>query len=516
MMQPTSRTPLKTTPSYHAESPWAALDLGSNSFHLLLARPVGASFVIVERLKEKVQLLAGFNAGRIQLEAEQRGLGCLARFAQRLSSVDPARIKVMGTYALRQADNAAEFTAAAQRVLGVPVDVIDGEYEARLIYTAVAHQASHDTDPRLVIDIGGGSTEFAVGTGMDVGAAESVNIGCVSCKDLHFNTGMLQSIGYPAAKQMAIAALTESLRTGAVQQTISRWSNYSVFGTSGTIESIQTVLAANGWSRGAITAEAMARLEAAIVEDRWVIEAGLPGLAPDRADIFPAGVAILSACFEVLNIERLEHVDVSLLQGIMCENLVADVEADLREDSVVQLARRFSADSAQAERVRKCAADLFRQSASWWNGDEECEDLLRWAATLHELGVQISARHYHRHGAYIVKHAELPGFSSHLQSVLALLIRGHRRSMPGLAFQAFDPQLAHKLLRLVGLLRLAVILQRSHSDADSPQPLLTVDDNEVQLDCGNGWLAAHPLSHRELIVEQRQQATAGIQLTLLS
>ena len=472
--------------------------------------------MVVEQLKEKVQLLAGFSAGRIQAEAQQRGLECLARFAQRLSSVDPTRIKVMGTHAFRQADNADEFTAAAQHVLGVGVEVISGQYEANLIYRAVAHQASHENNPRLVIDIGGGSTEFAVGDGTDVIAAESVKVGCVSCKDLHFRAGMLQSIGYPAAKQMAIAALSEILRDSALTQTLEGWSNYAVFGTSGTIESIQTVLGANGWSRGAITAQAMARLEAAIVEDRWVIEAGLPGLAPDRADIFPAGVAILGACFEVLPIERLEHVDVSLLQGIICEHLVGDLEADLREDSVAQLALRFCADRDQAVRVTRCAADLFAQSESWWRGDAECEDLLRWAATLHELGVQISAKHYHRHGAYIVKHAQLPGFSNHLQSVLSLLIRGHRRSMPGLAFQAFDPQLAHKLLRLVGLLRLAVILQRSHSDAESPQVVLSVDDSAVQLDCGRGWLAAHPLSHRELMVEQQQQATAGIQLTLLS
>ena len=192
------------------------------------------------------------------------------------------------------------------------------------------------------------------------------------------------------------------------------------------------------------------------------------------------------------------------------------MEPDLREDSVAQLIQRFSVDTAQARRVTQCAEQLYVASDDWWQGDQDCADLLRWAANLHELGVHISARHYHRHGAYIVKHAELAGFNQMQQSVLALLVRGHRRSMPGLSFRAFDPAMETKLLRLVALLRIAVILQRSHNDADMPNVALSVDSNQLTLDCGEGWLAAHALSYSELLVEQNQQATAGLELVLLN
>jgi len=512
MMQPTLRLLLNNDIPTPDQATWAVLDLGSNSFHLLLARRSGASFVVQERLKEKVQLLSGFSGGQIQADAQRRGLECLRRFAQRLRQLHPSQIRAVGTCALREAENAGQFIEAARSVLGAPVEIIDGEYEARLIYGAVAHEVG--AGKRLVIDIGGGSTELAIGVGPGVQHAESVTVGCVAFKDQFFASGSMQTAGYAAARQAAVSALSRALRPDLLGAGNADGQPCPVFGTSGTIESVQMVLSANGWSGEAITRTALRRLESAIVDDRWVIEAGLPGLAPDRTDIFPAGVAILSACMEVLGVEQCEYVDVSLLQGIICETVVPNPQVDLKQDSVQQLAGRFNVDAAQAARVTRLAELLYQQSAPWWTDNGEYSDLLRWAANLHELGVHISAKHYHRHGAYIVKHAELPGFSDHQQRILALLIRGHRRSMPGLSFRAFDPELAHQLLRLVALLRLAVILERSHNDDDSPVVSLSVDGDTLGLDCGPGWLHAHPLSHRELQVEVQQQASAGIGLEL--
>ena len=497
MMQPTLRYYVissrrsETKDSNAASGNWAALDLGSNSFHLLLVAPAGGSFVTRERLKEKVQLLSGFRDGQITAGAQARGLACLARFAQRLSPLPAERLLVMGTFALRQADNAMSFARAAEEVLNAPVQVISGEYEAQLIYAAVAHQVGRSSLSRLVLDIGGGSTEVAVGSGTSAELSLSVNVGCVAFKDRYFAAGD-HALGYRDAKAAALDAMRKQLAESGFPAEHHSWRDQAVYGTSGTLESIQTVLNANGWSRGQITREALSRLEAAIVDEHWVIDAGLPGLAPDRTDIFPSGVAILSACFEALDIEQCEYVDVSLLQGIICEHVVTANEADLREDSVQQLAERFDVEPTQAARVSRCALALFDESVAWWQ-DDSYRDLLRWAAQLHELGVHISARHYHRHGAYIVKHAELPGFNEEQQGLLALLIRGHRRSMPGLAFRAFDPDIAQQLLRLVALLRLAVILERSHHDEDSPQVSLQVQGNRLELDCGPGWLAAHPL-----------------------
>lgn len=490
---------------------WAALDLGSNSFHLLIVQPQGASFIVHERLKEKVQLLGGFKDDRLAEDAQQRGLACLRRFAQRLAAIPAERLVVKGTYALRRALDTQKFLQAAQQILGVPVEVISGDYEARLIYAAVTHHASTSKAPQLVLDIGGGSTEFAFGFGPNVEAAASVDTGCVAFKDTYFSD-VDQAEGYAAAKRAAKAALAEQLAGGGISAAQLRAVSAQVFGTSGTIESIQTVSEANGWSRGCITHEAMQRLERAIVEDRWVLQAGLPGLPPDRADIFPAGAAILSACFEVLEIEQLTYVDVSLLQGIICEQLVIDTQRDVREDTVEQLRKRFAIDAEQARRVTTTALGLYDQCGDWCEGGEDYRDLLRWAADLHEIGVHIAARHYHRHGAYVVKHTELPGFSEHQQSVLALLIRGHRRSMPGLAFRIFDSDEARILMRLVALLRIAVILERSHSDAQSPQLVLKASGNRLEVLFENSWLANHPLSLRELEVESQQQALVDLEL----
>ncbi len=489
---------------------WAAMDLGSNSFHLLIARRMGCSFQVVERLKEKVQLLGGFSEGAIHPHAAQRGLACLRRFAQRLAPIPRQNIRVMGTFALRQARNAGDFTDAAAAILGLPVQVISGQQEGRLIYRAVEHHISSAGSACGVIDIGGGSTELAFGNGGQAQQVVSANVGCVAFKDRYFTPGSRQSSAYEAARTEALQVVSAALARDQGASPVT-W-----YGTSGTIQSIAAVLSANGWSRDQITRRALAQLESSIVDDRWVLQAGLPGLAADRADIFAGGVAILSACFTVAGIDKLQDVDVSLLQGMICDTLLENTQTDLRDDSVMQLARRFGVDEAQAERVAGTAMSLFAGAGEWWDERDDYRQLLRWAARLHEVGAHISPRHYHRHGAYIIKHTQLPGFSDLHKSMLALLIRGHRRSLPGLAFQIFDAQTAAVLLRLVALLRLAVILQRSHNDADSPQVSLQVKGNEIQLNCGPGWLQAHPLSARELEVEQEQLRTAGILLSVES
>lgn len=497
--------------SVHSTDPFAVLDLGSNSFHLLLVEPEGEEFVVVERLKEKVQLLAGFKDGEIQADAMQRGSDCLARFAQRLRPVRAENIRVIGTCALREATNQEVFTRRAESILGRPVEVVPGTEEARLVYLGVAHHVPLSAS-QLVIDIGGGSTEFGWGGGVDAAFTESVYLGCVALTEQHCGDRHVQSSGYRAARAAAVELLSRELDrselAGKVRDCVE-----SVYGTSGTIESVAMVLQVNGWTSDNITREGLARLEDAIVADRWVIDAGLPGLAPDRVDIFPAGVAILSACFEVLGLASMRFVDVSLMQGVICDSLLyGRAGGDRRDKSVAALAARFDVDRGQAARVAKSAERLFAETQDWWGDDKECGRLLAWAAQLHELGSHIDAKHYHRHGAYIVKHSDLAGFSRVQQSALALLVRGHRRSFPGLAFHAFDAQLADKLKRLVALLRIAAILERSHSDADSPQVALRVAGDTLHLACGEQWLAQHPLSRRELEVETSQLAAAGLAL----
>ena len=528
---------------------WVALDLGSNSFHMLLIQEESAGFVVVDRLKEKVQLLAGFDDGRIADPAFERGIRCLRRFAQRARSVPAERITLMGTYALRAARNSGEFCREVERIFGTALNVISGQEEAELIFDAVVRRTSRTLGEALVIDIGGGSTELARGSAKphlardedgsrrsSAQSAVSVEMGCVAFKDRYFSPPMTQSTGFAAARNAARACLQTALCDLPTFSSID--TSVACLGTSGTVESVQTVLRANGWDWEEISREGIERLSAAIVDEQWIVDAGLPGLAPDRVDIFPAGVAILAACFDVLGIDRIRFADVSLLHGMVFKALDErdrlhestpsqqtaveqqaeasydwiehmSVEADVRA-----LARRFSVDAAQADRVWRTARALFDQSDSaWWDEDTDCLTLLRWACQLHEIGMRVNARHYHRHGSYIIKHADLPGMDQHRQSMLALLIRGHRRSLPGLAFQAFDPQLSDMLLRLVALLRIAVILERSHNDSDSPQLRVRARGRCIELDCGDGWLDAHPLSAKELEVEAEQLQAADLTLS---
>jgi exopolyphosphatase/guanosine-5'-triphosphate,3'-diphosphate pyrophosphatase len=242
----------------------------------------------------------------------------------------------------------------------------------------------------------------------------------------------------------------------------------------------------------------------------------MPGLSPDRVDIFPAGVAILKACFEKLRLESLRFVDVSLLNGMILDAIGTGgrpyMRSELANRSVDELAQRFGVDRKQASRVGATALALFEAARSPWVLGEESKQWLVWAAQLHELGMQVNVRHYHRHGSYILKHAELPGVVEHERNIVALLIRGHRRSLPGLAFQAFDPTLVQTLTRLVAILRLAAILERSHSDGESPIFTAAVSAEGLKLNLENDWLAKHKLSAKELEVEIVQLATAGIEL----
>ncbi len=491
----------------------AAVDLGSNSFHLLIGARHGGEFIVLERLKQKVQLLGGFEAGRMRPEAIARGLDCIAGFAQRLAGVPRPNIRVMGTCALRQAHNRAAFTGEAEALLGVPVEIISGDEEARLIDLGVA---DHLEPPargsgevsRLVVDIGGGSTEFALSANghshRRLERTWSLPLGCVRFTDQYFSPPEMVPSSYPRAKAAAEAVLREAGLTG-IEAT-------QVIGTSGSIESIAGVLEVNGWSEGGIRLAGLAEAQAALLDRRWISHVGLPGLPPERVDIFPAGVAILAAVFDVLGIERMEYVGASLLQGMLHDD--SGVAHSVQASAVDALAARFRVDSGQAARVQRQAAALAQEAGrNGWQIGEQAHRALDWAARLHEIGLAIAPASYHRHGAYLLGNAALRGFSKAEQNDVALLVRGHRRSFPALAYRALPEDRRTDIFRAMVLLRLAVILERGHDASRSPAEVrLRADAQGLALTLPPGWLAANLLSARELEVEQRQ--LAGVQLGL--
>lgn len=492
----------------------AVLDLGSNSFRVLLADEENGELIVREKLKEKVQLLRSSDNGRLDPAAIERGIESIKRFRQRLSSLDRANIQVCGTHALRQSDNAAEFVIAAEELLGVPLQIISGEEEARLIYCGVLHHLPTTNDTRLVIDIGGGSSEFAYGTGFAPSVTVSVDMGCVSYTDEFFPDQMVTEQSLERARATAVRSLQSVLAERSVSM-VDLQQAEQVLGTSGTIESIVQVADANGWSSNEITPESLADIRAAICDQRWIPGIGLPGLTPNRVDIFPAGVALVSAIFDVLKLPAIRYANASMQEGMLYEQSRRRVE-DVQWRTVRDLSRRFHVDQKQVARVRNTADRLWQSCrVPWFGNAEEYRRLLGWACELHEIGAQVSATHYHRHGSYIIANGALRGFARQQQAQLALLVRSHRRSFPGLAFGQFEAVHGLRLMRLSALLRLAVILERSRSDAESPSPLSArVNEHSLVLELPQGWLDQHALSQQELAEEFQQLKSAHVDLQL--
>lgn len=492
----------------------AVLDLGSNSFRALLADEENGELIVREKLKEKVQLLRGSEAGYLDAAAIERGIDSMKRFQQRLSSIERENIQVCGTHALRQSANASEFVTAAEELLGVPLQIISGEEEARLIYCGVLHHLPTTNAARLVIDIGGGSTEFAFGSGFAPSVTLSVDMGCVSYTDQFFPDQIVTEQSLEQARATAVRSLQAVLAERSVPLAELREA-VEVLGTSGSIESMVQVADANGWSANEITPESLADIRAAICDQRWIPGIGLPGLSPMRVDIFPAGVALLSAIFDVLQLPAISFADASMQEGMLYEQSRRRVE-DVQWRTVRDLSRRFHCDQHQVARVRHTADRLWQSCrVEWFGNAEEYRRLLGWACELHEIGLQVSAEHYHRHGSYIIANGALRGFSRQQQAQLALLVRSHRRSFPGLAFGQFEAVHGLRMMRLSSLLRLSVILERSRSDAESPNPLSArIDDHTLVLELPHGWLEQHALSRQELAEEFRQLKAAHVDLQL--
>jgi len=490
----------------------AAVDLGSNSFHLIVARVRDGHLIATERLKEKVQLAKGQRDGRLADAAVHRGLDCIARFAQRLRGVPRERISVAGTFALREATNRDAFVPQAERLLGRPIRILSGREEAELIFLGVSHALAADTDSWLVIDVGGGSTELCHGRAFTPDRIESVKLGCVSLTDRWFGEGGFSARAYHAARDDALRSLA-GVRAAFAHARAGR-----VIGTSGTIESVQAVLNAAGFASGAITRPGCDELERAFLERRWMVESGIPGLAPERIDIFPAGLAVVSALLEALDIEAIGHVDATLLDGLLYDLVGRRGAEDVRELTVSQWRARFEVDVQQIARVKATALSLHDGVAEPWRlDDERSRELLRWSCDLHEIGLLVSARQPNRHGAYLIENGDLAGFSSDDRRALALLVRAHRGGFPLFALASFDSAFAEQLKRLAILLRVAVILERSRTDADSPSVVArATGDAEIMLEIDSAWLSDHALSRAELERETDRVGDAGVRLVVLS
>ena len=490
----------------------AAIDMGSNSFHLAIARVDHGEVKKVASMSEKVQLAAGLDENKNLTEAaQQRGLACLARFVGRLSSVQANRLRIVATNALRQAKNGQEFIQKAAEILPKPIEIIAGREEARLIYLGVSHTMAN-SGRRLVIDIGGGSTELIIGEEFEPIHTESLQMGCVAYTTAYFPDGEISQKDF----DKAVVAARKEMSGIANTYKAEGWD--TAVGSSGTIKVCRQICINMGWSddQESLTRQGLEKLKEKLLKSKHISDMEFDGLKEDRRAVLPAGIAILYAIFEVLNIDKLVYSDGALREGVMYDLLGRFQHEDIRDRSVQAMMGRYGADPKQAERVVSTAQHLFDGVAKKLNLNSDDSDLLRRAAYLHEIGLAISHSGYHKHSAYLLQHSDIAGFSQIDQNHLSHLVAHHRRKLRSDARIDALRVGGNKLVYLCLLLRLAVLLNHSRSDEMLPAiELQAVNEQQWQLSV-SGDAKQWPLLVADLHDEQVQFKHWDIELNIQS
>jgi exopolyphosphatase/guanosine-5'-triphosphate,3'-diphosphate pyrophosphatase len=486
----------------------AAVDLGSNSFHLLVAREVGGQIQVVDRVRERVALAEGLDSkGNVDAASQERALACLRRMGERLRDLPEGAVRAVGTNSMRRARNSREFLPGWEAALGHPIEVISGREEARLVYLGVAFDVAAP-GRRLVVDIGGGSTECIVGERFEIVESDSLYMGCVSYSLAYFPGGLIDK------ERIRNATLAARVELEPIEQRYQRIGWDQVFGCSGTIMAVADVLKAQGWGDGTITRKGLTRLEKALIGfgrgDRVV----LGGLPPDRGPILAGGLSILGGVFDALEIEAMSVSGAGLREGLIHDTLGRRRRDDVRDATVGRFVERYHVDRDHAARVERTAISLFDDLRESWALDEDDRYFLGWAARLHEIGLFVSYSGFHKHGAYIAANSEMPGFSRGDQAILSALILCHRRRLDRARVAAVPGGQEEKTLRLALLLRLAVVLNRARTDTRPARVQASTKRSSVRLRFAKDWLDLHPLCAADLAAEALSWEAVGYTLTV--
>lgn len=483
----------------------AAIDLGSNSFRLQVGRVAGNLIYPLDSLKESVRLAAGLTPEKILDGPSQlRGLDALSRFGERLRGFDAKAVRAVATNTLRVAKNAPQFLPEAEAALGFPIEVIAGREEARLIYLGVAHSLANPRKQQLVVDVGGGSTEFIIGRHFKPLQLESLYMGCVSYSLRYFPGGKVDK---RSMKEAELAARRE-LQTIVQPYRATGWEE--AVGSSGTAKALVDVLEQNGLSDGGITRAGLDELRTLLVRAGDAGRLQLEGMRADRVPVLPGGLAIMSAVFKEFGLERMVFSEGALRLGVLYDLLGRYHHDDLREATVDDFMRRYGVDRRQSERVSRTAVSLFSQLMPNISAQDDDADLqtLFWAARLHEVGVSLAHSSYHKHSAYILANADMPGFSRRDQARLSRLVLAHRGKL-----ERVQPEVTESRdWLLIFSLRLAALLHRSRDgDADLPiRAALSPRGFDLQVD--SAWLTASPLTAAALDEEVRHWVGLGLEL----
>jgi exopolyphosphatase/guanosine-5'-triphosphate,3'-diphosphate pyrophosphatase len=493
----------------HDKNIVASIDLGSNSFHMVVARYLDGQLTIIDRIREMVRLGDGIDDdNHLCTDVQARALACLARFGERLKEFPLKNVRAVGTNTLRNAENASDFLNEAEQALGFPIDIISGVEEARLIYLGVAQNIAIKGQRRFIMDIGGGSTELIIGSGDVPEKMVSLEMGCVSITRRFFADGEINAKRIKQACLFAQSELEphiENYRKSGWEQTI---------GASGTIKAVNKVVNAEGWSNDGISIDSLRQLLAALGEAGQIKKIKFAELNPERAPVFIGGVIVLLSTFEALGIEKMTVSERALREGLIIDQQGRFQGESIRSKSVSHLAARYHTDTDQADRISQTAITILQQLSQTWQLDTvQAEKWLNWASQLHEIGLDIAHRRYHHHGAYIVEHGDLAGFTQQEQQLLATLVRTHRRKLPQALFKAL-PKRTRKLAKQLSLLlRLSVILHRNRSGKPIPKILVTAENKSIAITFPQGWLDKHPLTYADLTQEEKYLANIGYAMT---
>jgi len=486
----------------------AAIDLGSNSFHLMVAKAEFGELRPVHALAEKVQLGETDDSGLLTDSAIARGLACLERFKQLIDSTSPDKLRIVGTNALRRAKNRQAFIDPAEQIIDTPIDVIYGREEARLIYLGVAHTLSDDANTRLVIDIGGGSTEFILGERFEPKKLESLQMGCVSYGRHYLPEGLIHRDGFEAAYHRARIEVSHIRR----RYNSNLWQE--AVGSSGTLRAIEALITAAGWRDSGIDRDSLEKLKEALLTFKHTNDINLDGLSDTRKSVVTSGLAITLGIFDGLQIQEMRTSSGALREGVIYDLIGRFSHEDVRTRSVSAMQQRYSADQTIADLVCRRVGLLASAISSEWHLSRSEVDLLTWAAALHEVGVAVSQKNYSQHSAYLVLNSDLPGFAQQDQEIMATLISGLRGKIRLDALDAIPDRKRQNVARMMVLLRLAVILKHVEEVESIPNLAVCAKGETLTLTYPEDWGEAHPLTIWEILQSESSFKRLGIALTL--
>lgn len=490
---------------------YAAIDLGSNSFHMIIARDIHGKIQIIDKHKEMVRLRSGLNEqGELTEEAFNNAIACLERFSQLIKNIPPEQVRAVGTNTLRNAKNSHQFLKSAKKALGKEIQVIAGQEEARLIFLGVVHGLPHTQEQRLVMDIGGGSTEYIIGKHFNHNHLTSTEMGCVSVSQLFFSENILT----PDNLARAVKHCRQILRPHTRKLNLLGWD--AAIGASGSIKAVSNILEENEWSKNGITLKGLQKLSQELIETGNVDNTLIKGLKEEREPVLLGGLAILIATFEELKIDTLQVSPNALREGLIFDTLGRLHAEDARETSIKSLQAWMKVDIQQAQCIAETALSLYNQVHNVWelhSSNYPYRKLLEWAAQTHEVGMALSYKRYRHHSAYIIENSEMAGFSLQEKQMLAAILLNHRGKFLAESFSLFSKSERTKLPLITLLLRLAVRMHRGRENETLMPQIIVQQENNLHLEFEPNWLATHPLSQMDLEIEANTLAQAGFNLT---